>query len=136
MIFVGKNWLRIFFCLSLRTLNSLTHPHPQNLQNSFTPKLDEQGTWNFKRMFTYLHVSQKSHVMCHMSCVTYHVSLVTFILNFLRGKVIWLRVCYQQGLPCLFLKQLTFFLQIRARPWQVFKHFVHRLINLLSHPLP
>ena len=75
--------------------DSLTHPFPPNLQDTFTPKPYELRTRNFEKMFTSLHVSHvtchisrvtchilwvmchKSHVRCHMSCVTCHVSHIT-----------------------------------------------------------
>ena len=43
----------------------------RNPQNTFTPKLYELRTWNFERMFTFLHVS---HVICHMLDVPCHIS--------------------------------------------------------------
>ena len=54
-----------------------------------------------------------SHVMCHMSCVTCHVSHVMchvshvmchvshVTCHFFFGEAYWGRVCYQRGLPCL-----------------------------------
>ena len=42
-----------------------------------------------------VHLPHLSHVTCHMSHVTFH----RFLL--LSGKVIWLMVCYQRGLPRL-----------------------------------
>ena len=49
-------------------------------------------------MFTPHHVS---HVTCHMSGVTLHVSLQ-------RGGASWWRVCYQRGLPRLVYFPLLF----------------------------
>ena len=64
-------------------------------------------SWNFERMFTFLHMS---HVTCHMSRVTCHMSCVTCIIYFLllffgqSGEASRWRVCYQRGLPRLVLK--------------------------------
>ena len=43
------------------------------LQDTFTPKPLELGTWNFERMFTSHHMSR---VICHVSRVTCHMSHV------------------------------------------------------------
>ena len=49
------------------------------------------------------------HVMCHILCVTCHILCVmfhNFISNFFgqNGRASWWRVCYQQGLPRIVLK--------------------------------
>ena len=70
---------------------SVSHPFPPNLQDTFTSKPYELGTWNFERMFTSLNVSD---VTCHLSCVTCQMSHVTCHVS---------HVCYQQALPRLVL---------------------------------
>ena len=48
--------------------------------------------------------------MCHMSCVTCHMSHITkYIYIFFIGKsveAIWWRVCYQRGRPRLVFEML------------------------------
>ena len=39
------------------SLRWLSHPSPPNIQNTTTPKLLEEGNWNFDAMFTTSHVS-------------------------------------------------------------------------------
>ena len=62
--------------------HSLTDPLWKSLQNTFTPKLEELGSWSFEIMFTPHHVS---HVTCHVLCVTCHVSCVTYHMSTLDG---------------------------------------------------
>ena len=47
------------------------------------------------------------HVMCHVSCVTCHVSHVTIFWT--SGEAYRWIVCYQRGLPCLVSLLMRFF---------------------------
>ena len=75
------------------------------LQNTFTTKPLELGSWNIDRMSTFRNLS---HVMCHLSCVmfyeshvTSHVSQVTCYesrvrchmssLKHLHSQIVWAR---------------------------------------------
>ena len=49
-----------------------------------------------------------SCVMCHVSCVMCYVSHVIYIFCLQRGWVGVLRLCYQQGLPCLVLRCFSY----------------------------
>ena len=51
-------------------INWLSNPFWKYLQNTFTPKPWELGSWHFEVRFTS---PLQSCVMCHMSCVTCHM---------------------------------------------------------------
>ena len=98
----------------------------QYLQNSFTPKHYELGTWNFERMFTSLHVS---YVMCQMSQVKF-LFLFLFLFSDQPMNLVSGKVCYQWGLPRQVLLSNTLPLFTRADGWRA----IHReFINILSN---
>ena len=61
--------------------------------NTVNPKPEELGSWNFERMFI------PPHIMCHVSCVTGHLSPVTFQMSYVKKNICFLKIYKKKIIP-------------------------------------